>query len=126
MPFIHVRSLPFSTPLDMRSIVEGMTEDLSKGSGVKLEHVTATWEFWSPGHYAVAGKAATRQPDASHPVLVDLLSPDFDSPAQVEQMLRTVASSIAKRANVPIANIFVSHRHARSGAVFDGGDIVRW
>lgn len=126
MPFIHVKSLPFATPLDMRAIVEGMTKDFSKGTGVGLEHVSATWEFLLPGHYAVAGQAVAQQPATSHPVLVDLLSPDFNSPAQIEKMLRTVASSISKRANVHDANIFVNHRHAHSGAVFDGGNIVRW
>lgn len=126
MPFIYVKSLPFETPSDMRAIVEGMTKDFSRETGIGLEHVTATWEFLLPGHYAVAGKTVAQQPCASHPVLVDLLSPDFNSPTQVEKMLRTVASSISKRADIPIANIFVNHRPVRSGTVFDGGDIVRW
>lgn len=126
MPFIHVKSLPFNTPTDIRAVVEGMTRDFSKATGVGLEHVTATWEFLLSGHYAVAGQAVAQQPGASHPVLVDLLSPDFNSPAQVEKMLRTIASSISKRTKVPIANIFVNHRYTHSGAVFDGGDIVRW
>jgi hypothetical protein len=82
--------------------------------------------FFAPGHYAVAGKAAKRQPQDSHPVLVDLLAPDFNPAAKVEKMLTVVASSISKRAHVAITNIFIQHRQARAGMVFDAGEIVRW
>ena len=72
------------------------------------------------------GKTCTQQPGNSHPVLVDLLSPDFNSPEQIENMLRVVAASIAKRAQVSLNNIFINHRRAHSGMVFDAGEVVRW
>lgn len=78
MPFIHVKSLPFDPPLKMSTVVEGLTRDFARGPGIDLEHVTATWEFLPAGHYVVAGKSQSHRPDASHPVLVDLLSPDFN------------------------------------------------
>ena len=126
MPFIHVRSLPFEEPLDVSALVESLTKDFAKATGVGLEHVTATWDFLPAGQYAVAGKAAQRQPRGSHPVLVDLLAPDFNSSDDVEGMLHSVASSISKRAKVPIVNIFINYRQAVSGAVFDAGEVVRW
>lgn len=126
MPFIHVKSLPFSTFFDASAALEGVTRDFAKATGIRLEHVTATWEFLPPGHYAVAGKAVSRQPRGSHPLLVDLLVPDFNSGARVRRMLGAVAASIAKRANVPPANIFINVQQARSGMVFDGGKIARW
>lgn len=126
MPFIHVRSLPFETPVAMDALVEGLSRDFAQGTGIGLEHVSATWAFLAPGHYAAAGRAADRQPAATHPVLVDLLAPDFNPPERIEAMLRTVADSIAKRAGVPSDNIFVDHRRARSGTVFDAGEVVRW
>lgn len=126
MPFIHVKSLPLELTIEMPALVQDLTKDFAKGTGVGLEHITATWEFLPPGHYAVAGKTCTQQPATSHPVLVDLLSPDFNSPAQIENMLRVVAASIAKRAQVPLNNIFINHRQAHSGAVLDAGEVVRW
>ncbi len=126
MPFIHVKSLPFDKPFDVGVALEGLTKDFAEGTGIGLEHVTATWEFFPPGHYAVAGKAVKHQPKDSHPVLVDLLAPDFNSEEEVEKMLTTVASSISKRARVPITNIFINHRQAHAGRVFDAGEIVRW
>jgi len=126
MPFIHVKSLPFVAPFNVASVLEGLTKDFAEGVGVGLEHVTATWEFLPAGHYAVGGKAASNQPDKSHPVLVDLLSPDFNAPDKIEKMLLVVASSISKRVKIPISTIFINHRQAHSGMVFDAGEIARW
>jgi phenylpyruvate tautomerase PptA (4-oxalocrotonate tautomerase family) len=126
MPFIHIKSLPFNSFFDASLALEGITKDFAKETGTGLEHVTATWDFLPPGHYAVAGKAASRQPRRSHPILVDLLAPDLNSAAEVEKMIAAVAASISKRARVPVTNIFVNHRQARPGRVFDAGGIVRW
>jgi hypothetical protein len=126
MPFIHIKSLPFKEPFDVGVVLEGLTKDFARGTGIGLEHITATWEFLAPGHYAVAGKAGQRQPPDSHPVLVDLLAPDFNSAAMVGKMLTVVASSISKRVRVPVTNIFIHHRQAHPGSVFDAGEIVRW
>jgi hypothetical protein len=126
MPFIHIRSLPLDSGLDMGAAVEGITIDFAQGTGIELEHVTATWSFLPGGHYAIAGKAALRQPASSHPVLVDLLAPDFNDAAQIEKMLRVVAESISKRTKVAKGNIFIHHQEARSGSVFDNGTVVRW
>lgn len=126
MPFIHIKSLPFEKSFKVTSVLEGLTKDFAKGTSIGLEHVTATWEFLPSGHYAVAGKTVSHQPQDSHPVLVDLLSPDFNGPVKVEKMLKVIAASISKRARIPIENIFINHRQAHSGMVFDAGEIVRW
>ncbi len=126
MPFIHIKSLPFVPSFNVASVLEGLTKDFAKGIGVGVEHVTATWEFLPAGHYAVGGTAANNQPESSHPVLVDLLSPDFNAPEKIEKMLRVVASSLSERVKIPISTIFINHRQAHSGMVFDAGEIARW
>lgn len=126
MPFIQVRSLPFEPPLSMGGVVEGLTTDFANGTGVSIEHVTATWEFMKPGHYAVAGQAASFQSTETHPVLVDLLVPDFNGEAVIEKMLLAVASSIEKRTGVPASNVFINCRTAASGQVFDAGKVEHW
>ncbi|OMH26591.1 hypothetical protein [Motiliproteus sp. MSK22-1] len=126
MPFIHIKSLPFETAIDIQPVVEAITLDFAKGTDVAAEHVSATWEFFNAGHYAVAGKAPKYQPENSHPILVDLLAPDFHSKAHIEKMLSIVAESVSKRLGVSINNIFVNHRQAATGMVFDQGKVVRW
>ena len=126
MPLIHVKSLPFDQPFDVSSVVEGLTTDFAKELGIALEHVTATWEFLLPGHYAVAGKAVPHQPKDTHPILVEVLAPDFHSAQDVEKMLTIVASSLPQRAGVHLSNIFVIYRPAYSGRILDAGEVVRW
>ena len=126
MPFIHVKSLPLDGSFDAKAVIEGLSEDFAKATGVGVEHVIVTWEVLPPGHYAVGGKTALHQPLNSHPVLVDLLAPDFNSDESIEKMLSAVSSSISKRVNFPINNIFINYRQAHSAMVFDAGKIVRW
>lgn len=126
MPFIHVKSLPFNEPRDVGAVLEGLTRDFAESTGINLEHVTATWDFLPEGHYAVAGSAAHHQPQASHPVLVELVAPDSNSPEDVETMLETVALSISNRVKVQKDNIFVSYRGVCSGTVFDRGEVAQW
>ena len=58
MPFIHVKSLPFDEPRNVRAVLEGLTRDFAESTGIEPEHVTATWELLPEGYYAVAGDAA--------------------------------------------------------------------
>jgi hypothetical protein len=37
-----------------------------------------------------------------------------------------VASSLAERTGIPRDNIFIDHRQARSGMVFDAGSVEHW
>ena len=126
MPFIHIRSLPPAEEPDTSALLEGLCADFARDTGIGIEHVTATWEWLEPDHYAVGGKAASAQPAGSHPLLVDLLAPDFNAGADVERMLVAIADSLAARAGVARDNIFINQRDARSGRVFDAGEIVRW
>lgn len=126
MPFIHIKSLPFDKPQDTRTLVEEISREFAALTGIGLEHVTTTWEFLPEGCYAVGGRAASFQPRDTHPVLVDLLSPDFNSPELVEKMFHALGRSISSRVEVSERNIFINHRKAYSGRVFDSGKIIRW
>ena len=126
MPFIHIRSLHFEKSLDASKVIKEITEDFSIATGVAIEHITVTWEFVTPGHYAVAGKVVEYQSMESHPLLVDLLIPDFNSAQEIEDMVRETAKSISRRVKIPVDNIFVHGHVARSGRVFDAGEIVHW
>lgn len=126
MPLIHIRSLPIPTSFDPAPVLEGLTRDVAAATGIALEHVSATWQVMQAGAYVVAGQAASWQPADSHPLLVDILSPEFNAPELVETMLDCVATSLAVRCGLPRENIFIHHQAARSGHVFEAGAVVRW
>ena len=77
------------------------------------EHVVVTWQTLD---------AASGEPR----LVVDVFAPDFHPADRVELMLRSVAASVAHAAGLRPADVFVNYRAARSGEVFDGGDVVRW
>ncbi len=126
MPFIHIKSLPLLEETDTAALLEQLSVDFAAATGIGVEHVTATWTWLEPGHYAVGGQAAREQPAGSHPLLVDLLTPDFNTDEDVARMLNAVADSLAARAGVARDNIFINQRAAHGGRVFDAGEIVRW
>lgn len=126
MPFIHVKSLPFEQPIEAGALLEELSEEFAIRAGVDLKHVTATWQWFMPGHYAVGGRVAHQQPDRSHPVLVTLLLPDLYSQATLEHMLTSIPVIIAKLTAVPSDNVFVHCLRAPSGTVLDAGQLLHW
>lgn len=126
MPFIQIKSLPFERTFDVSEAVRGIARDFALANDIPLFHVHTTWEFFLAGHYAKGEDAPDMQPDSNYPVLVDLLTPDFNSAEVIEKMLNSLASSIARHAHMDIKNIFINHRYAHSEMVFDDGKIVKW
>lgn len=127
MPFIHIQSLPVSeSTFSLNRILPAVSSDFSKALELDTQHITVTWQFYPPNSYSVAGKVSPSQPKNSHPILVEVFAPDFNSQETVEKMLTTIANSIAEHAAVNVSNVFISFRPARSGQVFSDGDIVRW
>jgi phenylpyruvate tautomerase PptA (4-oxalocrotonate tautomerase family) len=126
MPFVHVRSLPVAGDFDAEDAVRAISTEFAARTDVDEQHVTVTWQTLEPGHYASGGETARAQPVGSHPVLVELFAPDSNSDERIEQMLLIVARAVAAQAGVEPENVFVHFRPARSGEVFDGGQVGRW
>lgn len=126
MPFINIKSLPFQQTRDIPRVIEAVARDFSENTGTELLHIHTTWEFFSPGYYAKGDKAPEYQPDSRHPLIVDLLTPDFNDIDSIAVMLETLAESISNHATFPKNNIFINHRQAQSAMVFDDGKIVQW
>lgn len=127
MPFIHIQSLPVSDhSFSLSRILPAVSADFSKALDVAEEHITVTWQFYPPNSYCVSGKITPSQPKHTHPVLIDVFAPDFNSQERVERMLSVITSSVAQHAGILRENLFASFRPARSGQVFSGGEVVRW
>lgn len=126
MPFIHIKSLPFEENIDMANVVNNIALDFAKSNGVALEHIYTTWEYFCAGHYCKGGELAEFQPKTNFPIIVDLLIPDFNEEKKIAKMLESIADSISRQLEFPKQNVFINHRQAHSGMVFDDGEIVRW
>ena len=126
MPFIHIKSLPFKQSLDIPTVISNIANDFATKTSTPLEYIHTTWEFFKPGHYAIGSKTSDHQPEQNCPIIVDLLTPDFNQAETIGVMLTSIADSISTHARFPINNIFINHRPAHSGMVFDDGEIDQW
>lgn len=126
MPFIHIRSLPFAEEKPISEILCAINRDFSARLDIPLEHVHSTWEYFRPGFFAKGDLAPKCQPDSFHSLLVELLTPDDHDQQTCRLMLEVLAASVAKYARVPLRKIFIQHRHACAGMVYDDGEIVHW
>lgn len=126
MPFIHIKSLPLEQQFNVTEAIIAIGKDFAKENDIPLNHVHTTWVFYKPGHYAKGDVAPKYQPEKPHSVIVDLLTPDFNNPQTIRQMLISLAHSISRRANIPLQKIFIHHRPAASENVFDDGKVVSW
>jgi hypothetical protein len=126
MPFIHIKSLPLDKPINIQNTVVEISKDFAIETGISLEHVTVTWTYFQAGHYAAGGKVSANQADDSHPLLIDVLAPDFNSQTQLEKMLSIIANSVSRHTGISVTNIFIHYREASSARVFDSGVISRW
>ncbi|MDH5767320.1 MAG: hypothetical protein OEZ38_14995 [Gammaproteobacteria bacterium] len=126
MPFIHIKSLPFKQAFESASTLININREFSEKNNIPEFHIHSSWEFYLPGHYAKGDQAPSEQPDNFHPVIVDLLTPDFNDNQTIAGMLSSLADSIHRHAPVAIDRIFINHRQAHSGMIFDDGKVVSW
>lgn len=126
MPFIHIKSLPFEEPFVVNDVLTGLNRDFSEATAIPLFHIHSSWEFLAPGHYAKGEQAPAHQPFSHHPLMVDLLTPDFNDEKQIAVMLERIARSLSERTGFNQSNIFINHRQSYSLMVYDDGEIVSW
>lgn len=126
MPFIKIKSLRFKQEIDIPNVISSISRDFSNELDIDIKHITVTWEYIEAGHYASSGETVEFQPNDSHPLLVDILAPDFNDKISIKAMLETAAHSITRNSGIPIHNIFINIYQAHSGMVFDSGEIVGW
>ncbi|MGE0527900.1 MAG: GNAT family N-acetyltransferase [Bdellovibrionales bacterium] len=124
MPVLHIRALPQADPVKVRSALTGTCLAVAKTYGCKPEQVWATWEEIRPGLYAEGENAADRQPDSSHPPIVELIGFEGKSSQEIENILVVAGQTLSKALEIP-GNIFITYREALSGRVIAGNGIIR-
>lgn len=127
MPFIHIQSLPVSeSHFSLNRILPAVSHDFSTALEMSQDFITVTLQFYPPNSYCVGGRVSPSQPKHTHPVLIEVFAPDFNSPEKIETMLTVVANSVAAHASIDVKNIFASFRPARAGQVFSNGVVEYW
>ena len=110
----------------MGKVVEHIARSFSDSNDIDLKYVTVTWDFLPSGHYAYGGHSIDFQTRDTHPLLVDLLIPDFHSNERIAELMKSLAESISSTTGIPRTNIFITTQRARSGLVYDQGHVIEW
>lgn len=126
MPFIHIKSLPQTANPDLRAVMQQLSSRFAGEMDMHEKNVIITWEVLRPDCYLNDGDFAPAQPQDTHPVMVDLLIPDFNSQLRIERMMECIVELLAVTLAIPVGNVFVNCRLAQSGMVMDNGEIVKW
>lgn len=126
MPIISVTSLPFSPAIDTKQVLTQLSIGFAQQFSIDLTHISASWCYFEPHHYVVAGKSLGHQGVDSHPIMVALLAPDFTNTDSIQNMMSFIASELSSLTGVNNTNVFIEYRSAKNGWVFDKGEVVSW
>ncbi|MDX1302237.1 hypothetical protein [Photobacterium sp.] len=126
MPLIRVKSLLFDHEVNVSQVVCNLSQAMSDATGIEPHHIMITWEYLSAGHYAHGGKVTQTQPINSHPVLIDLIAPNFNTEDQIKAMLELIANTVAELVPIAKNNIFINYTPAYSDGVYGDGHVVEW
>ncbi|PSW20674.1 hypothetical protein C9I98_07455 [Photobacterium sanctipauli] len=126
MPLVRIKSLPFAQEVELPKVLKTLSKAISESSDIDLHHVMATWDFMTPHHYAHNGNVVDCQPEHTHPVLVHLFAPNFNTEEQIAKMLELIADTLASQLPVSKRNIFINYSPAYSDGVYDEGHVVEW
>ena len=126
MPFIHVKSLPLQKSTNIEVLLKNLSKTVAKETQIDEKHFTVTWNFFEPQRYCCAGKISTSHNYSSHPILVDVLVPDFFREEKKAHIMEIIAENLNANLQCDIKNIFIHCREARSGEVFDKGEVAHW
>lgn len=125
MPVISIKTLPLDedevrTPDILKKLCTTVSQELN----YKPSHVWATWEYIAPHLYSVGNYSVPFQPQSTHAPLVRVLAFEGKSKREIEALLHVIARVLAQELKVDLGNIFIEYSEARSGKLYDGGQVV--
>ncbi|MGF1787665.1 hypothetical protein L4D00_17875 [Photobacterium swingsii] len=127
MPLIRIKSLPFSQQeVPIPQVLNSLSRAVSAATDIDPHHIMLTWDYIPAGHYVHGGKAVHQQPINTHPILIDLIAPNFNTEQQIASILELIASTLIEQVPVAKNNIFINFTPAYSDGVYDSGQVVEW
>ncbi len=125
MPFVHIKSLPVvNSGFEISDALSTISSHLSMATDIPCEYITVTWEYFECGHYLV-GSNHGHYHDSAHPLIINVLIPDFNSDGAIKRVMNAVTESLGLL-GFEKEEIFINLNLARSGMVYDKGEIIRW
>lgn len=125
MPVISIKSLPLSKPMSIGTVLKKLNIEVAAETGYEPRHIWSYWLFIDRHMYAVGDETSAVINPETHSPIIEITGFEGKRDELVEKMLRITAKVIAREMQISESNIFITYNEARSGRVFDGGEIVR-
>ncbi|MDI6739133.1 MAG: hypothetical protein QME74_02090 [Candidatus Edwardsbacteria bacterium] len=124
MPIISIRCLPLDQEINASDVLKKLCTAVAQRMNYQPNHVWATWEFIAPQLYAVGNCSVSSQPQSTHAPLVRIISFEGKSKRDIEAIIQIVAETLSREINIDISNVFIEYTEAKSGQIFDGGQVI--
>lgn len=124
MPIIHIRTLPPKKYVEVDRVLSNLCIRVADGLGLPENQLWATWHELKSDHYVEGGKSVSEQPTSTHPPLVEIVALEGKSQAEIEKMMKLVASNLAELLKIDSENIFISYRETLKGKTMSGGLVL--
>ncbi|EAR54671.1 hypothetical protein SKA34_10023 [Photobacterium sp. SKA34] len=126
MPLISIKALPFDPQIEIDSVLKSLSEKIAIQCQIDREHIMITWEWLSYEHYVHHGAVVDKQQQGSHPVLIELIAPNYYSHENIKFLMELIATDISLNLPINRNNIFISYTPAYSEGIYDQGHVVNW
>jgi hypothetical protein len=122
MPLIKIKSLPLGNDIAIDKVMVNLSSSISDEFHLSLKDISITWEEL---HYYISGGVVRGvQPQSTHPPLVSLTLFEVHDSDLIEKMMLLIGAHLEKEFKLP-QNIFIEFQTAKSGMVYDQGEILR-
>lgn len=118
MALLHVRALPLPG-VPVHDVLRRACRRAAEALDVEAQAVRGTWHTLPFGAYVDADRAARRkQPNDSHPPIVEVVTLEGAAPDVVRACLAAVADEVARGLRLDPQNVLVHHRALPAGSVW--------
>jgi phenylpyruvate tautomerase PptA (4-oxalocrotonate tautomerase family) len=123
MPIVQIEALPQTSAIDLDATLATVCREVDSRLG---EQPSGTWATWRTLDRYVEGTGATAaaRPRETHPPLVRVVAFEGRPAEQIAELLRCVASTLARELDLEPGNVFVTYVEAHRGRLFTGGEVV--
>ncbi|MCG3863760.1 MULTISPECIES: hypothetical protein [unclassified Photobacterium] len=126
MPLISIKALPFEPYIEIDSVLKSLSEQIATQCKIGREHIMITWEWLSHEHYVHQGAVVDNQQQQSHPVLIELVAPNYYSHENIIFLMELIAVDISSNLPIHQNNVFISYTPAYSDGIYDQGHVINW
>jgi len=118
-PMVRITSMPLG--LNVNEIMEKLSDDVSKDTGIDKKMITYYWQTFDAIYCPSA-----KEPAKTNIIFVDLYTPGFMLDKEVGQVMISLANSIEKHTKIAKELVFIQAHVGKAEHVYISGKMAKW